>query len=69
MIEYHISPMLIIDKTNVKPSKTVNVSVANPRTSPSMITENVMLCCPLLNVEVLKMYGEEPITITNNMIV
>ena len=61
--------MLIFDKTNVKPSKTVNVSVANPRTSPSMITENVMLCCPLLNVETLKTYGEEPITITNNMIV
>ena len=42
------------------PSKTVNVSVANPRTSSLIITVNVMLCCPLLNVEVSITYGEEP---------
>ena len=42
------------------PSKTVKVSVAKPRTTPSMVTENVMLCCPLLNPEVSMTYGAEP---------
>ena len=42
------------------PSKTVNFSVANPRTSSLMVIENVTLLGPVLNVEVSMMYGEEP---------
>ena len=48
------------------PSKTLNVSVSNPRSSPLMTIENEILCSPVLNVVVLMTYGEEPTKIDNN---
>lgn len=44
----------------ILPSKTVNVWLANPLTTPSIVTEYVIVCSPVLNVEVSMRYGEEP---------